>query len=493
MPDVLVAVVRLDRPTVDHRQLRLLAERDGSTIELKSRWLACEEGIADRAPATWLLAAAVPPAADDVESRRLLLEDADRRTPLATEPLASQLEGIVDFVEGGLRRLDAEVRNRVVSFLNAAPSAHGIKPNPELSARLATVRDMLREPLTVTAVEPGAGPAVRLEKVLTVDDQAYLLCGWLHDGAPYQAQFTVVTPEGKRIEPLEGTISWHPRPDVDRAFEGDATRNIGFQIYVELDRAIHYPEGWLVEVRTAAGYAIETTAPSSVTSDPTEVRRRVMSTFGGDSPDPAVFANHTLPALKRLRIGSEIRVEHIASYGEVPRAPEISIITALRQIDRIEHQLLQYAGDPELRRAELIFVLPPASAQAMRTRAPHLEELYGIPFRVVELSGGARRPRAMNLGASVARGRLLLFMGGDVFPVEPGWLGRMCELLDAQPRVGAAGPRLLHSDGSIAHVATTYVAGQNGKLWERALPFKGLGPTIPPVQGPRPVQALSYE
>jgi Sulfotransferase family len=493
LPGTLIAAVRIDRPPADRTALRLLAERDGDTIVLESRWLACEEDGPERSPARWLVAASSPAAEEELARSVLVVDHGDGRAPLSSEPLETQLQEIVEFVEEGLVPLDAEVRSRVISFLHAAATVQGVTPGPELSARLVTIRNMLRDSLTVTSVSPGAGPAVRLEHVFAIDDHAYLLCGWVHDPTPQDSRITVITPEGARYEPLEGAVIWHPRPDVDEAFAGDNVRNLGFQIYVELDRASVHPAGWMIELRTAEGHELEDTARSDVTTDPDQVRRRVMRPAGASPPNSVILANHTLPAIKRLRIGGNIDIVSITSVGELPRSPDVSIVTALRGADRIEHQLVQYARDPDLRTAELVFVLPAAAAQAVVAKGPVLEQLYGVPFRVVELSGGARRPRAMNLGASVARGRLLLLMGGDVFPVEPGWLGRMCELVDSRPEIGALAPRLLHADGSIAHAGTAYVAGRDGQRWERTLPLKGLAPTIPAAQGPRRVQALTAE
>src|SRR2546423_79118 len=177
VPGVLVAVVSLDRTTVNHRHLRLLAERDGARVELKSRWLVCDQGTPERVPSRWLVTASSQMAAEDLERSVLVLEDRDGTARLADEPLEAQVQGIVEFVQEGLAGLDAKTRARVIAFLNAAPAAQGITPGPELSARLATVRDMVREPLAVTATEPDAGPAVRLESGLPIDHPAHLRCG----------------------------------------------------------------------------------------------------------------------------------------------------------------------------------------------------------------------------------------------------------------------------------------------------------------------------
>jgi GT2 family glycosyltransferase len=55
---------------------------------------------------------------------------------------------------------------------------------------------------------------------------------------------------------------------------------------------------------------------------------------------------------------------------------------------------------------------------------------------------------ACNQGASMARGRLLLFLNPDVL-VEPGWLDPLIAAIDASLRTVAAGPLLLNIDGSL--------------------------------------------
>lgn len=55
---------------------------------------------------------------------------------------------------------------------------------------------------------------------------------------------------------------------------------------------------------------------------------------------------------------------------------------------------------------------------------------------------------ACNRGAGKARGRQLVFLNAEVV-VHPGWLQPLLAVLDADPAVGAVGPRFLYPDGRL--------------------------------------------
>src|SRR6202007_16436 len=101
-------------------------------------------------------------------------------------------------------------------------------------------------------------------------------------------------------------------------------------------------------------------------------------------------------------------------------------------IDFLEHQLAHFFDDPEIGRAELVYVLDsPELAQVVKDTASELHALYRVPFRVVVLARHLGFSLAINAGVSSTRGRLVLLLNSDVFPAEPGWLGRMTRFYDA--------------------------------------------------------------
>jgi hypothetical protein len=292
--------------------------------------------------------------------------------------------------------------------------------------------------------------------------------------------------------PVPGPSVFDPRLDAARVFGDDGIPALGFGAYVELDSPSHHPTGWLLEIRTAAGDAVQDSARKPVVNDISAARRYVRVPRLS-AVDDAVLANQILPTVTRLAASAESGVvEEILDYGQVPEAPDVSIVVATWAIDRLEHQILEFARDPEITGVELIFTVPRDEDDGeLDALSDDLSSLHRLPFRVVRVTRAALRQRVLNLGASVARGRLLVLMCGDVLPTAPGWLLVSREFHDANPAVGVVGPRLVHEDGSIASAGSTYVRARGSKGWKRESPLRGLAPTLAAATQPRIVDAVS--
>jgi hypothetical protein len=97
-------------------------------------------------------------------------------------------------------------------------------------------------------------------------------------------------------------------------------------------------------------------------------------------------------------------------------------------------------SDPELRAVDLVYVLDsPELAEQAVAKAEGLARMYAVPFRLVLLRRNLGFADANNVGASYARGRLLLLLNSDVLPDRPGWLSALVEAHDRLPDVGAVG------------------------------------------------------
>src|SRR5439155_6294856 len=123
--------------------------------------------------------------------------------------------------------------------------------------------------------------------------------------------------------------------------------------------------------------------------------------------------------------------------------------------------------------------------------ASSLYALHGVPFRIVRLNRNAGFPNANNLGASVARGRLLLLLNSDVLPDRPGWLETMASFYDATPDIGALGPKLLFEDDTLQHAGMYFEPDPNSPLWTNQHYFKGLHRTFPAANVTRPVAGVT--
>jgi len=66
-----------------------------------------------------------------------------------------------------------------------------------------------------------------------------------------------------------------------------------------------------------------------------------------------------------------------------------------------------------------------------------------------------------NLAVSKAKGDYLLFLNDDVAAIEPDWLTEMVSICQ-QNDVGAVGPKLIHSDGTIQHAGMVFLKSGAG-------------------------------
>jgi N-acetylglucosaminyl-diphospho-decaprenol L-rhamnosyltransferase len=80
------------------------------------------------------------------------------------------------------------------------------------------------------------------------------------------------------------------------------------------------------------------------------------------------------------------------------------------------------------------------SQRLVSERFPHV--------RLLELDANPGYGGALNAGIALAKGRLLVLMNGDAWPL-PGALERLVEAASTEPEAGVLGPRLLNPDGTL--------------------------------------------
>jgi GT2 family glycosyltransferase len=114
-----------------------------------------------------------------------------------------------------------------------------------------------------------------------------------------------------------------------------------------------------------------------------------------------------------------------------------------------------------------------------------------VPFSVVTLERNGGFSAVNNVGASLARGRLLLLLNSDVFPDRPGWLAKMTAFYDSTPDIGALGPKLLYEDDSLQHAGVFFSPLTGTTVWENRHYFKGLHRHLPAANVPRRVPAVT--
>jgi GT2 family glycosyltransferase len=418
---------------------------------------------------------------------------------LSDEAVESALVDVRTLVRESLAGLDAASRERIVPWLARATELHADDDGGwTLSRTLQSARESLCEPRRTSAIASDDPRGLQLETLLEIDASTYWISGWARDADARITGLTAISPEGSPGEFLERALRV-ARPDVEHFYAAGASpaggEHSGFLGLVRIDAPSRLGSGWTVEMSDAVGETIEAEAPA-VVHDPLAVRNAILTDFAlTRRADERARAELFEPALSRLqeRLAAAVAVDEVREHGRPAADPEVSIVVPLYgRIDFLEHQLTQFARDPQLLEADLIYVLDsPEQAETLERLAPEMHALTGVPFRVVTLARNAGFSGANNAGVGVARGRKLLLLNSDVLPDRPGWLGTMSAFFDATPAIGALAPKLLYEDDSLQHAGMYFLRAPGSSVWENMHYYKGLNRTTPAANVPRAVPAVT--
>ena len=210
-----------------------------------------------------------------------------------------------------------------------------------------------------------------------MDRSSYYVEGWAFDRDARLRSLRLVTPEGRRVE-LLGAAFRYGRPDVCAHFAVPATERLGFIAFVELPEECASDGGWLLQGELSDGSGFEVEAPA-VVDEPLAVRTTILDDVELDGGDGLLLRAHVAPALTRLqrRLSASVEIDAVDQHGTPPADPEVTIVVPLyRRTEFLEHQLAQFVHDPEIHRADLVYVLDsPEEAPRLRRFARHLHEL----------------------------------------------------------------------------------------------------------------------
>jgi hypothetical protein len=268
---------------------------------------------------------------------------------------------------------------------------------------------------------------------MALDDTSFYVSGWLRDEEAEITRFTAVSPEGERAE-LAHSLFTYRRPDVTTYFSGgiqsrqDPDEKPGFICFFELGSPSFSSEGWIFEMENADGAALEADCPP-VLRDAVATRNQILSDSSRHRlPNEELMVNHVMPAMQRITRQAEAatRIASVTTFGEPASKAAVSIVIPLyKRIDLVEQQLAEFTRDPEIKQADLIYVLDsPEQEDDLIELVGRLFPIYEVPLRVAVLQRNVGFANANNAGASTARGRLLVLMNSDVIPDKPGWLSR---------------------------------------------------------------------
>jgi GT2 family glycosyltransferase len=401
-------------------------------------------------------------------------EDSAEALIVEAEAVTAALTDLRTLLRLGAAGWDAATRTALLGFLAGLGAAHGLSLS--LSDGLAWACEALRERQPVTIGDRRAERGVVVERLHRIDESTFYIRGRAWDLAGEITRLSVTSPEGERVELLDGVAR-------DAPGAGD------FAGLFSTLAPTRRRDGWVVEAASGPDRAVECAthlAPDALSGILSDASRDLA---GAET----LFEDHVQPAVARLNElrRASVTIADVEAYGPVPASPEVSLVVPLqRRVDLLEHQLVQFAADPELKDCELLYVLDdPEQRHPLHELAAELFRLYGQPFRVATLCASGGFPLACDLGASLSQAERLTFMGGDVLPDRPGWLGAMAAALDGDAGVGAVGPKLLYDDESIHHAGLEYVRLDAGE-WRVAPRLRGMHRRVAAAERGGPVAAL---
>jgi GT2 family glycosyltransferase len=477
--------------------------RGDSSTELRVRYLAHPASMrsATESAIKWLAVAQGHSSLRGSSNFGLAMSTAVETCQVDPSSFALALTDLRTLVREELTALDPHQRGVIVEFLAASATEADQDDGANrlrLSRNLNLAREMLRERLPICDLRPNRIEAVVVETVMALDELSFYVEGWMCDGESSAVRMTAVSPEGARTE-LLGNVFRYRRPDAEEFFRAaigeQRDARYGFICNFHVSAPSLLPNGWLVEVETAAGTAMEAVAPTVIT-EYQRIRTELLNDLAHDvNVSRELRRGHISPALSAVqaRRNRRIRVDATREFGEQPTKPVVSIIVPLyARIDLVEHQMAQFADDPELRDAELIYVLDsPELKSDLLTMAEGLFQLYRLPFKVLVLSENAGFSTANNIAATYAHGRLLLLLNSDVLPREAGWLSELTAFYEALEKPGALGPKLIYEDSSLQHAGLYFERVPGRNVWMNEHFYKGLHSDLPAANVARQVPAVT--
>ncbi len=366
-----------------------------------------------------------------------------------------------------------------------------------LSDSLFEIREIVRRPLPTAVVDPVEPRAAQVDAIWRLDDRAFYLEGWIKTEGGELTSLVAMSPEGERVELVESAFRY-ARSDVADFYSThgeERAKPSGFIACFELRHPSVREDGWILEVRDSDGAAMEVRMPP-VLQDEASARSTILADFALEPlGEQELKRRHIAPALSHLeaRRLRDVELDTVDQHGVPPPDPIVSIIVPLyRRVEFLEHQLAQFVHDAEIAASDLVYVLDsPEDGPYLRELAHQLHRLYRIPFRLAVLTRNGGFSAVNNLGASLARGRLLLLLNSDVLPERPGWLGEMVRFYDGTPAIGALSPKLLYEDESIQHAGIYFDRPAGGHVWSNEHFFKGLHRDLAAANESRPVPAVT--
>ena len=326
---------------------------------------------------------------------------------------------------------------------------------------------------TITALAIPVRAAV--DAALLADGAGLFLTGWLLDPET-RVERVFVKCGGDLYHRLDLTWVRQPRPDLLRGFAGirhspafgcyRADLMHGFLAFVPCSQSLQKPDELYLELLLEDGRCGFLPLPIEHARGQRQVSR-ILATISPDEPELArIVRDHLAPyveavgALPKPRLGAGRSIP----LGSEVRDPVVSTIIPLSDDWlAIETLLSHLAADPDFAGVELVLVAGRDRARAISERLSRTMRFYGLCGHLVLSSEDLDLSDAFVLGASRAKGHLLLCVATSVLPKGRDWLLGLV----AEQRASAAGmvcPTLLYEDGSIRYAGRPLGQSTAGEL-----------------------------
>ncbi len=352
-----------------------------------------------------------------------------------------------------------------------------------------------------------------LEALIIAPKAGLMIVGWIDDVSHPLSCVRIIGPDWRVVIDASHFLRVR-RADVEKALGSQRVHAFGFIGFLHFDRGGGTAGPVQVELWQAGGFSTALQFAPALVED-VELRDTILAHFGGAS----YFGNASVESMLHLErgLGTElvrfnlaitrrvVSAPYIERFGPHDRARRGTIVVCL--YGKPEYFFLQnclYAGLAGIDEYEFVYVSnSPEMGEQLLREAQRASLLYQLPITLLILPGNAGFGAANNVAAAAARTDRLLIVNPDVFPRDPEWARKHCELLGAAPpeQTRLFGVPLYYDDGSLMH-GGMYFEVDVGLSLARGSPAparmcrtehygKGAPPQMLQFNRPRPVPAVT--
>ena len=356
---------------------------------------------------------------------------------------------------------------------------------PQAAAAVHELQVLMPSPRRYVA-SPECPVGGDITMAVSTGDGGLFVAGWLHDPHNMVEGLRITSPFGE-----ERTITdlphRFPREDVTAIYKSASPA--GFAAFLPGSPDPAPVLQYRCELLLRSGGRIDIVPPPRPLN-PADVRAAVL----GSMPPPFVTQAAletciaSAAALIHAALVADLPAPEVIRHGTPPAYPAVSIIIPLyKNLDFLRLQLAAFAIDPTINSAG-----PRSSWFSTARTAGGASALSSRPVRPLRDAADAGRPHRQprlferqQPGAAVARARHLLFLNSGRDPGLSGWLPLLSAELDASPKTGAVGPKLLFEDDLLQHAGLFFGRDYKGR-WINQHYHKGMPRDFAPACSPAP-------